>query len=55
MTTLTNREALLALFVAILLLTAGFTWLYGAFGLLGGGATVVLVTLFTDKREDDDG
>jgi hypothetical protein len=51
---MTNREALGALFVAILMLTAGFVWLYGPFGLLGGGLAVAVLTLTTDKREDDD-
>jgi hypothetical protein len=51
---MTNREALCALYVAILMLTAGFVWLYGPFGLLGGGLAVAVLTLTTDKREDDD-
>lgn len=52
---MTTREALCAMFMAILLLTAGFVWLFGPYGLIGGGAAVLLVTLFSDKREDDDG
>lgn len=43
------------MFVAILMLTAGFVWMFGPYGLLGGGAAVAVVTLFTDKREDEDG
>lgn len=56
---MTNREGFYSLVVAILIATAGFVWLFGPFGLIGGGATVALLTLFTDtdddKREDDDG
>lgn len=52
---MTNREALCALFFAIMMVTAGFVWMFGPYGLLGGGFTVGLVTLFTDREEDDDG
>lgn len=56
---MTNREGFYTLVVAILLATAGFVWLYGPFGLVGGGLAVGLLTLLTDtdedKREDDDG
>lgn len=54
---MTDREGFYTLLAAILLMTAGFVWLYGAFGLIGGGLSIVLLTLFTDtdKREDDDG
>ncbi|MFE6223018.1 hypothetical protein [Streptomyces sp. NPDC057854] len=52
---MTTREALCAILMSILLLTAGFSWLFGPYGLIGGGAAVLVTTLFTDKREDDDG
>jgi hypothetical protein len=55
---MTNREGFYALVAAILLITAGFVWLYGPFGLIGGGVAVAVLTLFTDtndETEDDDG
>lgn len=52
---MTTREALCAMLLAVLMLTAGFVWMFGPYGLMGGGAAVLILTLFTDKREDDDG
>lgn len=52
---MTTREALCAMLAAIMMLTAGFVWMFGPFGLLGGGVAVIALTLFTDEREDDDG
>jgi predicted PurR-regulated permease PerM len=54
---MTTREALCALFFAILLAAAGFTWLYGPYGLIGGGAAIALTTMLTDheKKGDEDG
>lgn len=52
---MTTREALCALFLAILIMTAGFVWLYGPWGLVGGGAATAALVLLTDKKEDDDG
>jgi len=49
---MTTREALCAMLMAILMLTAGFVWLFGPYGLIGGGVAVLVLTLFTDKRED---
>lgn len=49
---MTTREALCALFVAILMLTAGFVWMFGPYGLLGGGVAIAALTLITDKREE---
>jgi hypothetical protein len=51
---MTNREALCALFLAILLVSGGFVWLYGPYGLIGGGVAIAAVTLFADRKEDDD-
>jgi hypothetical protein len=48
---MTTREALCALFVAILFVTAGFVWLYGAWGLVGGGGGIALVTLLADDTK----
>lgn len=59
---MTTREALCALFVAILFMTAGFVWLYEAWGLVGGGAGIAAVTMLADearkkpkKKGDDSG
>lgn len=52
---MTTREALCALFLAILIMTAGFVWLYEAWGLVGGGVATAALVLLTDKKEDDDG
>lgn len=54
---MTNREGFYALIAAILFVTAGFVWLFGPYGLMGGGLGIALLTLFTDtdEREDDDG
>lgn len=53
---MTTREALCALLLSILIMAAGFTWLFGPYGLIGGGVAVALVTLLadTEKKEDDD-
>lgn len=48
---MTTREALCALFVAVLFITAGFVWLYGAWGLVGGGAGIAAVALLTDDSD----
>ncbi|WP_432112860.1 hypothetical protein [Streptomyces sp. S1] len=52
---MTTREALCAILISILLVTAGLVWLLGPYGLIGGGVAVLLMTLFTDKKEDADG
>lgn len=48
---MTTREALCALFVAVLFITAGFVWLYGAWGLVGGGAGIAAVALLADDSD----
>ena len=50
---MTDREALCALFVAILMVAAGFSWLYGPYGVIGGGVAVAAVTMLADRKEDD--
>ncbi len=52
---MTSREALCALFFAILVATSGFAWLFGPYGLIGGAVALAALTLFTDTREDGDG
>lgn len=51
---MTTREALCALFIAILMVTAGAVWLYGPYGLAGGGVAVATLTLLADRREPPD-
>lgn len=48
---MTTREALCALFVAVLFVTAGFVWLYGAWGLVGGGVGIAAITLLADDSD----
>lgn len=52
---MTTREALCALFVAILMATAGLTWMFGPVGLFGGAALTSALTLTANKKEDDGG
>lgn len=52
---MTSREALCALFFAILMATAGLVWLFGPYGLMGGAVAWAALTLFTDTKEEDDG
>lgn len=52
---MTTREALCALLFGIAVMTAGFVWQFGPWGLVGGGAAIAVLTLFTDKKEDTDG
>jgi predicted PurR-regulated permease PerM len=39
-------EAIAALALAVLLLVAGFAWLFGPLGLIASGAALLSVTLF---------
>lgn len=41
-----KSELLLFLFFALLLLTAGFTWLFGPYGLIGVGSVVLISAFF---------
>lgn len=51
---MTRREALYAALLAIALLTAGLTWRFGYYGLIGPGAVMLVGLLFMPIREDDD-
>lgn len=51
---MTRREALYAALLAIALLTAGLTWRFGFYGLVGPGAAVLIGLLFVPLREDND-
>jgi hypothetical protein len=50
---MTTRDAFLVLILSILAITGGFVWLFGAYGLIGGGVTLLLLSLFADKTDDD--
>ncbi len=50
---MTRREATILLGVALALLVAGLTWLFGPYGLLGSGVALAVLTLFVfDIREE---
>lgn len=47
---MTRREALAALLFAFLLVAAGLTWLFGAYGLIGSGFLFAAITLLGFER-----
>lgn len=50
---MTRREATVLLGVAMALVIAGLTWLFGPYGLLGAGVALTALTLFVfDIREE---
>ncbi len=50
---MTTRDAFLVLILSILAITGGFVWLFGAYGLIGGGVSLLLLSLVADKTDDD--
>lgn len=49
---MTRREAHLSLLVALALVVAGSVWLFGAYGLIGGGLVLACSVLFVvDVKE----
>jgi len=49
-----RREAIFALCFALTAVTAGVTWLFGPYGLIGIGVAVAAVVLFVvDFKEDE--
>lgn len=50
---MTRREALYAALLAILMLSAGLTWRFGWYGLVGPSTAVLAGLLFVTIREDD--
>lgn len=50
---MTRREAAAVFAVAVAMVVAGVVWIFGAWGLIGSGACVALLTLFVfDIREE---
>lgn len=50
---MTRGEALIAVAMAILLVTAGLTWLFGPYGLIGCGAVLlVAVLVIADEKKE---
>lgn len=52
---MTTREVFYLLLLGIAVTAAGFVWLFGPFGLIGGGAALAALTFTVDEKEDDDG
>lgn len=52
---MTTREVFYLLLLAIAVTTAGFVWLFGPYGLIGGGLALAALTLTADEKEDGDG
>lgn len=51
---MTRRESLIFVLIAVAMIAAGLTWLYGPWALAGtGAATLIMVLLFVDEREED--
>lgn len=49
-----RREAVVALCFALAAVTAGLTWLFGPYGLIGIGVLVAVAVLFVvDVKEDE--
>ena len=50
---MTRREALIVVLIAVAMIAAGLTWLYGPWGLAGPGAALLIGTLTTvNEREE---
>lgn len=50
---MTHKEQIVGFAISLALLTAGLTWLFGAYGLIGPGVVLLLLTLLVNEREDD--
>lgn len=51
---MTRRESLIFVLIAVAMIAAGLTWLYGPWALAGTGATILAaVLLFVDEHEED--
>lgn len=48
-----RSEALVALAVAALLIISGLAWLFGGWGLIGGGTVLAVFTLFVAQVKGD--
>jgi hypothetical protein len=51
----TRREAQFALLAALALVIAGAVWMFGPYGLLGGGLLLALLVLFVIDVKESDG
>lgn len=52
---MTTREVFYFLLLAITVATTGFVWLFGAYGLIGGGAAIAALALTIDEKGDGSG
>lgn len=52
---MTTREVFYFLLLAIAVVTTGFVWLFGPFGLIGGGIAIAALALTANEKEDGDG
>lgn len=52
---MTRTQAMLAVAVGILIMTAAMTWMFGGWGLFGGGVAFFLAPFATEIKEDGDG
>lgn len=49
----TRREALMVVLAGIAMITAGLTWMFGPYGLIGTGAALVVgVPVLLDERPE---
>lgn len=48
---MTRLEAVAAASMAYLTATAGFTWLFGPYALIGAGVVVLVLLFFVDVKE----
>lgn len=49
---MTRRESLAVLILAVLMVSAGLTWRFGWYGLVGPGVAVFLMALFTEHANE---
>jgi hypothetical protein len=50
-----RREAQFALLIALALVTAGTVWMFGPYGLVGGGLLLAVLVLFVIDVKEPDG
>lgn len=50
---MTRREMLIFVFLAIAMIAAGLTWIYGPWALAGTGAAILLTVLTVNERKED--
>ena len=52
---MTTREVFYFLLLAIAVTATGFVWLFGPYGLIGGGVAVAALALTADEKPKEDG